>query len=74
MITTRKLAATNTKGARVSATCQGQRVEMPWDYSLDGWEAHAPAARKLAERITGRPTEVRYIGSTNTTYMFKIVK
>jgi hypothetical protein len=72
IITTRKLPATSNQGARVSAILQGNRVTLPWNYDKDGAAAHEPAAREVASLVMGHPVQVVYIGSTETTYRFRI--
>ena len=49
-ITTKYLAPTNTRGARVKATAAAGSVTIPWDYAYDGSTNHYAAARSLAWR------------------------
>ena len=46
-ITTRYLGPTNTRGARVKATCEAGTHTVSWDYALSSFENHAAAARAL---------------------------
>ena len=48
MITTKKLGATNTKGARIVATGGGHKVTIPYPYELNTFDAHLSAARVIA--------------------------
>ena len=51
MITTKKLATTNTKGARIVATGGGHRVVIPYPHEFNTFDAHLSAARVVAERM-----------------------
>lgn len=46
-ITTRYLGPTNTRGARVKATCEAGTHTVPYDPALSAFENHAAAARAL---------------------------
>lgn len=46
-ITTRYHGATNTKGARVSATAAAGRIYLPFDYALNDIDNHFAAADRL---------------------------
>ena len=49
-IETKYLGPTNTKGARVKASCQVGSVTIPWDHALDPVANHAAAARALIRK------------------------
>ena len=49
IITTKKLAPTNTLPARVQAKCLDQKYVLPWDHSLNTWQNHWAVAKKLCE-------------------------
>ena len=50
-ITTKYLGPSNTRGARVKATCQAGNVTMGWDYDHDQDENHRAAAVALAAKV-----------------------
>lgn len=50
-ITTRYHGATDTKGARVSATAAAGRIYLPWDHALDIVQNHYAAAIALRDRF-----------------------
>ena len=52
-ITTKYLAPTNTRGARIKATAQAGSITIPWDYSHEAIGNHYKAACELARRIDG---------------------
>ena len=47
-ITTKYLAPTNTKGARIKATSAGQSITIAWDYAKNAFDNHYIAARLLS--------------------------
>ena len=49
LITTKKLAPTNTKGVRVQARTPTQKYVLPWNYELNTWQNHWTVAKKLCE-------------------------
>lgn len=49
LITTKKLGATNTKPARVIAHSDTQKYAIEWDHSLNTWDNHWAAARRLCQ-------------------------
>ena len=51
MITTKKLGATNTKGARIVATGGGHKVTIPYPFELNTFDAHLSAAKIIAEKF-----------------------
>ena len=51
MITTKKLGATNTKGARIVATGGGHKVTIPYPHELNTFDAHLSAARVIAQSM-----------------------
>jgi hypothetical protein len=69
-IITKYHGATNTKGARISASVMGRRVYVPYPYDLDGWRCHAVAARALL-RAVGLPEDTKLIvGEMDRGYAF----
>lgn len=62
-ITTKYLGPTNTRGARIKATCDAGSLTVHWDYALNPSRNHAAAAQALAEKLgwTGR-----YVGGADT--------
>lgn len=78
-ITTKYHGPTNTRGARISATCgyTGIRVYESYDDSLCQADAHAQAARKLicrlvAEDRIGNVPEFMLMGETQDAYIFTL--
>ena len=72
-IHTRYIPSSDTKGARISASCvrmgRTERVIVPFDHALDGVARHAVAARALITRKFGftrdwPDTSFRYCGET----------
>lgn len=51
MIVTKKLEATNTKGARIVATGGGHKVTIPYPYGFNDFDAHLSAARVIAQSM-----------------------
>lgn len=51
MIVTKKLAPTNTRGARITATGGGYKVTIPYPHELNTFDAHLSAARQVAAKI-----------------------
>jgi len=59
-----------TKGARISASVSTRRVYIPYPYDLDGWRAHAAAARALLKAV-GLPEDTKLIvGEMERGYAF----
>lgn len=50
-IRTRYHGATNTRGSRITATCEAGSLTLPRDYSLNIDQDYARVARCLAERL-----------------------
>jgi hypothetical protein len=50
-IRTRYHGATNTRGARITATCEGGSIQMSYDYSLDAEPNHRKAVELLLKRL-----------------------
>lgn len=50
-ITTKHLPATDTKGRRIKATCQGGNITIGWDYELDDRQNHWAAAMALINKL-----------------------
>ena len=42
---------TNIRGSRISATCAGGRVIVPYPHDLSGQECHEYAAKKLVNKL-----------------------
>jgi hypothetical protein len=69
-IITKYHGPTDKLGARISASVSTKRVYIPFPYDLDGWRAHAAAARELLNAV-GLPDETRLIvGETPLGYVF----
>lgn len=47
-IVTKYLGPTNTKGARVKATCNGGAMTLNWDHEVDAEKNHRRVAAELA--------------------------
>jgi len=58
-IKTKYYGATNTRGARIKATCDAGNVTVSWDYEL-GAEANHDSARKALQLKISRDNEGRY--------------
>lgn len=72
-IETKTLPATNTKPRRICAfTCNGHRLIMSYDDSLDSVEAHFKAAQALifAQFTNPPPYETMTYGGTRRGYFF----
>jgi hypothetical protein len=50
-IRTRYHGATNTRGSRITATCEAGSLTLPRNYSLDFDQDHARVAQALVERL-----------------------
>ncbi len=50
-IRTRYYSPTNTRGTRITATCEAESFTLPRDYSLDIDEDHARVAQALVQRM-----------------------
>ncbi len=50
-IQTRFLGPTNSRGARVRATCEAGSVTVAWDHALHIGENHVAAAKALAAKL-----------------------
>lgn len=50
-IKTQYFGATNTKGARIKATCDAGSVTVPWDYACSVATNHYFAARELQNKL-----------------------
>ena len=65
-IQTKKLGATDTKGARIKASTfylndgRPDTVTLPYDYSLSGSAVYEPAMEKLHDKISHNPDINRY--------------
>lgn len=69
-IVTKFVGPTNTKGARVSASYDGERVTVAWDHALNPAQNHAAAARKLAEKVVTTVADFRCVADTDTGYIW----
>lgn len=75
MIVTRKLAATETRAARIKARGCGFTAETEYPYGLDGSDAHKAAALLVARQYhPGEKVDVAYVSHTPTTYKFRIIR
>jgi len=50
-ITTRFLSPTESRGARIKASCEAGTFTSPYDYALDGQAAHRQVAEELVRRL-----------------------
>lgn len=50
-ITTKYLGPTDTRGARIKATCDAGSLTVPYDHALDAPGNHREAAKALAVRL-----------------------
>lgn len=50
-ITTKFVCPTNTKGARIKASCERGSITIEWDYDLNVEENHAAAKKALVEKF-----------------------
>ena len=50
-IKTKFIGPTNTRGARIKASCEAGEVTIPYPYGLDVIAAHRSAARALLDKI-----------------------
>jgi hypothetical protein len=66
-ITTKYLAPTNFKGARIKAQCDAASLTLPYPHEHNGSEAHRHVAEALAEKLdwlqSGNVTYAIYGGS-----------
>lgn len=67
-ITTKYHGPTNTRGSRISATANGHRVTIPYDYSLNTEALHAAAAVALCRKMQWRGELIA--GGTASGYVF----
>ena len=68
-ISTKYLGATDYRGSRIKATCEGGSVTVPYPYEARmGAEAHAVAALALCEKMGWAGTLIA--GGTQTGYVF----
>jgi hypothetical protein len=75
-ITTKYIGATNTRGSRVKATSGGGlTLTIPYDHSLDTFDAHLKAAVALARKYKWIESENDLVaGGTKTGYVFVLRK
>jgi len=69
-ITTKYHGATNTRGARISATANGHRVYISYPYEFSGAEAHFQAAKQLCIKMNWLNSGNLISGGTETGYVF----
>lgn len=50
-ILTKYLAPTNSRGARIKATCERGSITIPWSYEMRNSDSHIHAAKKLVEKF-----------------------
>lgn len=50
-IRTRYHGPTDTRGSRITASCEAGKLTVPYDYALDIGENHRAAALALAEKL-----------------------
>lgn len=54
-IRTKYLSPTNTRGARIKATCEAGSLTVPYRYDLDTSDMHRKAAFELMEKLGWNP-------------------
>ena len=69
-IITKYHPATNKKGARISASVIGKRVYIPYPYELNGWRAHAEAARAMLVAVGLPENTTLIVGEMHRGYAF----
>lgn len=71
-IETKYISATNTKGSRIKAACDGMSVTIPYDYSKYDVSAHFAAVVALKEKhkLDAWEIEKMYWGGTKKGYVF----
>lgn len=68
-IITTRLAPTNTRGCRIKASdCDGNRITIAWDYTLDGEGPYRKAAAALCAKMGWEGEMVA--GFTSVGYVF----
>lgn len=72
-ITTKYLGPTNTKCARVKATCQGATKTLNWDHELDPGANHEKAAKALAHDLNWDVNCELVAGAAVEGYVFVLV-
>ena len=68
IITTKFLGPTNSRGARIKASCQAGSITVPWDHSLDSSLCHAKAVKALIEKLGLSWGNKFTVGSDNDGY------
>lgn len=59
-----------TRGARISAAVSTRKIYIPYPYELDGWRAHAAAAKALLV-VLGLPEDTEIVvGEIKNGYVF----
>jgi hypothetical protein len=56
-IVTKYLSATNTKGARIKATCDAGSITIPYPHELSGEAVHEAAAMALVAKLEWKSDE-----------------
>jgi hypothetical protein len=69
-IITKYHGATNSKGARISASVSTKRIYIPYPYELHGAKAHAAAARALLADIGIYQYQPLHVGEYPLGYIF----
>lgn len=67
-IETKYLGPTNNRGARITATCNGNKITIPYPYQLSGQAVHEAAALALCVKMGWEPKLTG--GATRTGYVF----
>lgn len=70
IIKTKFLPVTNTRGARIKATCQAGSITIGYTYDLSGGDAHWMAARALIDKLGLKWGKEFTVGSDNDGYYF----
>ena len=67
-IETKYLGPTNNRGSRITATCNENKITIPYPYELSGMAVHEAAAHALCDKMGWKPSYVG--GATKTGYVF----
>lgn len=70
IITTKYLGPTNSRGARIKATCQAGSITIPYAYEGGIGACHAKAAQALIKKLDLKWGDKFTVGSDNDGYYF----
>lgn len=71
-IVTKYLSPTNTRGARIRASCQAGSIIIPFDFSLDLNACHLKAVHALLDKLGWKPKAISmgWLPSNNAVFVF----